>query len=264
MSNEEIKSNITEVSHLDNIRIVLVRTFHSGNIGSTARAMKTMGLTNLILVNPKDFQLDQALQMAMSADDVVHNAKHVDSLYEAVSDCTVVTASTARTRGYDLPMQNPEQAAQNLCQNSSKQKVALVFGPERMGLSNEDLVHCTHRVTIPTSPDYSSLNLAAAVQTLSYEVFKQYNLMQTGTAQIDKTTISTTLKEDARDMPSIEDTERFYQHLEEALHDVGFIFKKHPGDVMKKLRRMFSRTQMDQTEMGIMRGILAAMQKRKS
>ena len=242
-------------NNLDNIRVVLVRTFHSGNIGSTARAMKTMGLSHLILVSPKDFQLDQALQMAMSADDVVTNAKHVDSLYEAVKDCAIVTASTARTRGYDLPMQNPEEAAQSLCKSAEKQQVALVFGPERMGLSNEDLEHCTHRVTIPTSPDYSSLNLAAAVQTLSYEVFKQYNVMNS--------TLDDKGTEDTRAMPSIENTERFYQHLEEALVDVDFIFKKHPGEVMKKLRRMFSRTQMDESEMGIMRGILSAMQKTK-
>ncbi len=241
-------------SDLDNIRVVLVRTFHSGNIGSTARAMKTMGLNNLILVNPKDFQLEQALQMAMSADDVVNNATHVESLYEAVKDCAVVTATTARTRGYDLPMLNPAQAAHGLCLSAKKQQVALVFGPERMGLSNEDLVHCTHRVTIPTSPDYSSLNLAAAVQTLSYEVFKQFCALNENV----ETNIANT---ETREMPSIENTELFYQHLEESLVDVGFIFKKHPGDVMKKLRRMFSRTQMDQAELGIMRGILASMQK---
>ena len=252
---EALKRSNKEASDLDNIRVVLVRTFHSGNIGSTARAMKTMGLTNLVLVGAKDFQLDQALQMAMSANDVVTSAKHVDSLYEAVKDCAIVTASTARTRGYDLPMQNPEEAAQNLCKSAKKQQVALVFGPERMGLSNEDLEHCTHRVTIPTSPDYSSLNLAAAVQTLSYEVFKQYGLINTSS--------NSQPIDEARDMPSIENTERFYQHLEEALLDVGFIFKKHPGDVMKKLHSMFSRTQMDESEMGIMRGILAAMQKPK-
>jgi len=242
---------------LDNIRVVLVRTFHSGNIGSTARAMKTMGLSNLTLVEPKDFQLDQALQMAMSADDVISNAKHLDSLYEAVKDCAVVTASTARSRGYDLPMQNPEQAAHNLCLTAKKQQVALVFGPERMGLSNEDLEHCTHRMTIPTSPDYSSLNLAAAVQTLSYEIFKQHCLINEN--------IATNIENaEPREMPSIENTERFYQHLEDTLQDVGFIFKKHPGDVMKKLRRMFSRTQMDESEMGIMRGVLASMQKHKN
>jgi len=176
---------------LDNIRVVLVRTHHSGNIGSAARAMKTMGLTNLVLVSPTDFQKDQALQMAMSADDVVINAKHVDSVYEAVSDCAVVIGSTARTRGYDLPMLSPETAARHLLQSAEKQSVALVFGPERMGLHNDDLVHCTHRATIATNPDYS-------------------------------------------------------------------------GEVMKKLRRMFSRAQMDQTEMGIMRGVLAAMQKPKN
>jgi len=239
---------------LDNIRVVLVRTFHSGNIGSTARAMKTMGLNNLTLVNPKDFQLDQALQMAMSADDVVHNATHVDSLYDAVVDCGIVTACTARSRGYDLPLQTPEEAARNLCISAKTQTVALVFGPERMGLSNEDLVHCTHRMTIPTSPDYSSLNLAAAVQTLSYEVFKQYCALNEN--------VDTNIGEsESRLMPTLENTELFYQHLEETLVDVGFIFKKHPGEVMKKIRRMFSRAEMDQTELGIMRGVLAAMQR---
>lgn len=236
--------------------MVLVRTFHSGNIGSTARAMKTMGLTNLTLVSPQNFQLDQALQMAMSADDVVTKAQQVDSLYEAVADCSVVTASTARTRNYDLPQQHPEEAAQNLCKSASKQQVALVFGPERMGLSNEDLEHCTHRVTIPTNPDYSSLNLAAAVQTLSYEVFKQHSLFAAENRREN-------VCDKSREMPSIENTERFYEHLEEVLIDIGFIFKKHPGEVMKKLRRMFSRSQMDQTEMGIMRGIFASMEKPK-
>ena len=260
---ESTKANSAKAiscSALDNIQVVLVRTFHSGNIGSTARAMKTMGLNNLILVNPKDFKLDQALQMAMSADDVVINAKHVESLFEAVADCTIVTASTARSRDYDLPMQKPEEAAHSLCKSAKNEKVALVFGPERMGLSNEDLIHCTHRVTIPTSPDYSSLNLAAAVQTLSYEIFKQHCAIN---ENIETNLTENGSRNDVREMPSIENTELFYQHLEQTLQDVGFIFKKHPGDVMKKLRRMFSRAQMDQTEMGIMRGILASMQKNK-
>ncbi|MCL4113067.1 UNVERIFIED_CONTAM: hypothetical protein GTU68_049989 [Idotea baltica] len=216
--------------------------------------MKTMGLTNLVLVSPTDFQIDQALQMAMSADDVVTNAKHVDSLYDAVSDCGIVIGSTARSRDYDLPMQSPEQAAQSLLQSAKKQSVALVFGPERMGLHNDDLEHCTHRATIPTNPDYSSLNLAAAVQTLSYEVFKQYSSNNEN---------DTDAEADIREMPSIENTEMFYEHLEETLVEVGFIFKKHPGEVMKKLRAMFSRSQMDKTEMGIMRGVLASMQKPK-
>ena len=240
---------------LDNIRVVLVRTFHSGNIGSAARAMKTMGLSNLYLVNPKEYQQDQALQMAMSADDIVHNAKHVNCLLKAVADCTVVIASTARSRGYDLPMLNPEQAAQKLCTTANKQKVALVFGPERMGLSNEDLQLCNHRVTIPTSPDYSSLNLAAAVQTLSYEIFKQYSQLS-----LKETTEST---QSDLEMPNIENLEKFYIHLEQTLNDTGFIIQNHPGEVMQKLRTLFNRTQMDQTELNIMRGILSSLQRYK-
>jgi len=238
---------------LDNIRVVLVRTFHSGNIGSTARAMKTMGLSDLYLVNAKDYQQHQAMQMAMSAEDLVHNAKHVSSLLDAVSDCSVVIASTARTRGYDLPMFDPEQAARKLCDAANNQKVALVFGPERMGLSNEDLQFCKYRVMIPTSPDYSSLNLAAAVQTLSYEIFKQYS-------QLNENADSTQTN---RVMPSIENMERFYTHLEQTLNDTGFIFKKHPGEVMLKLRTLFNRAQMDQTELNIMRGILSSFERNK-
>ena len=245
-------------THLDNIRIVLVRTFHSGNIGSAARAMKTMGLTNLTLVSPNDFNLDQALQMAMSADDVVSNAKHVDSLYDAVADCGMIIGSTARSRDYDVPMQTPEQAAHSLLQNAKIQPVALVFGPERMGLHNDDLKYCTHRATIPTNPDYSSLNIAAAVQTLSYEIFKQYSQDDVNT---DEESIDT--RTAIREMPSLEHTEQFYTHLEETLKETGFIFKKHPGEIILKLRRLFDRAEMDQTELGIMRGILASVQKNK-
>ena len=240
---------------LDNIRVVLVRTFHSGNIGSAARAMKTMGLSHLYLVNPKDYQQDQALQMAMSADDIVLSAKHVNSLLDAVADCTVVIASSARSRGYDLPMLDPEQAAQKLCISANTKKVALVFGPERMGLSNEDLHFCKYRVTIPANPDYSSLNLAAAVQTLSYEIFKQYMKLSR-----DETTESS---ETDLDMPSIENMERFYTHLELTLSDSGFIIKNHPGEVMQKLRTLFNRAQMDKKELKIMRGILASFELNK-
>jgi len=240
--------------NLKNIRVVLVRTYHSGNIGSAARAMKTMGLTNLVLVSPKDFQLEQALQMAVSADDVVHNAQHVETLYDAVSDCVLVMASTARVRGFDLVAENPESMANSLIEQAINKKVALVFGPERMGLSNEDLSVCTHRVTIPTNPDYGSLNIAAAVQTLCYEVFKRYSSIESLSKENDP----------QRELPSLENTERFYQHLEETLVDIDFIFKKHPGEAMKKLRRLFTRAEMDQTELNIMRGILASAQKAKS
>lgn len=237
---------------LQNIRIVLVRTFHPGNIGSAARAMKTMGLTQLALVNPVDFPSDEALKMAVSAADVVQNATVYSSLIDAISDCHVVVASTARSRGFDLPVLSPEGSAQ-LLYSTAKQvikPVAIVFGPERMGLSNEDLSLATHRVTIPTSPDYSSLNMAAAVQTLSYEIYKQHS--QHG--DLDTHT-------DVRERPSMEALEVFYQQLEAILTETGFIFKNHPGKIMQKFRRLFARAELDKTELKMIHGAFASLKK---
>ena len=252
---------------LDNIRIVLVRTFHPGNIGSAARAMKTMGLNDLYLVDPVDFNTKESLaeahKMAMSADDVVEKAKIVDDLYAAVKDCSVIIASTARSRGYDLPELSPEESAKKLISASASnnllsrgEKVALVFGPERMGLSNDDLQYAKYRVTIPTSPDYSSLNLAAAVQTLSYEVYKEY-LNQTESA--DSNGSNETKPDNA--LPTSEALEQYYQHLEETLTDTGFIIKNHPGEIVQKLRSLFNRTQLETSELNILRGILASIQR---
>ena len=234
---------------LNNIRIVLVRTFHPGNIGSAARAMKTMGLSDMVLVQPRDFPSDEALKMAASAEAVLNNARLVDLLYDALSDCHVVIASTARQRGYDLPELNPEQSAQLLLANAPTHKVALVFGPERMGLSNEDLQLANYRVSIPTHPDYSSLNLAAAVQTLCYETYKQ---------SIAGLPVDAAFKQD---LPSLEDRERFYQHLQETLSETGFIIKNHPGEVMQKFRHLFGRAQLTSEEINILRGALASVQR---
>ena len=239
---------------LSNIRVVLVRTFHSGNIGSAARAMKTMGLTDLCLVSPKDFQNNElegrqeALKMAMSADDVVNNAHIFDSLYDAVKDCTMVIASTARSRGYDLPELTPEACATKLTQGASNSKVAIVFGPERMGLSNNDLQLAKYRVTIPTSPDYSSLNLAAAVQTLSYEIFKQSSQM---IDTVDELHLPAT--------PTAEKLEQLYLHMENTLDNTGFIIKNHPGEIMQKLRNIFTRAELDENEVNILRGVLSSV-----
>lgn len=240
---------------LSNIRIVLVRTFHPGNIGSTARAMKTMGLTDLHLISPLDFPSDKATKMSASAHDVLDNATINDHLYDSLKDCSVVIASTARPRGYDLPELNPQQCAQMLLAGSqNKQKVALVFGPERMGLSNDDLKLAKYRVSIPTHPDYSSLNLAAAVQTLSYEIYKQ-------SIEGDNQTVSQAL---VRDLPSIENVERFYQHLEDTLMESGFIIKNHPGEIMQKFRTLFDRAEIDVNDLNILRGALASVQGKNS
>jgi len=237
---------------LDNIKIVLVRTYHPGNIGSAARAMKTMGMKDLCLVNPVDFPSDEALKMARGASDVVENATVLDSLYDAVKDCQIVVASTARQRGYDLPEMLPEQAAEKLNTYAAKGKVALLFGPERMGLSNDDLQFAKYRVSIPTSPDYPSLNIAAAVQTLCYEIFK-------GSQQ----TINNQAQVDAHDLPDVEELERFYVHLEQTLGETGFIFKKHPGEVMQRFRNVFNKAELTTAEVSLLRGVWSSFQGKK-
>ena len=239
---------------LENIKIVLLRPFHPGNIGSAARAMKTMGLNRLVLVNPRQFPSDEATKMATSADDILKNALIVDDISEAIGDCSLVIASTARSRGYDLPILSPEKAArlltQSACNTLKPQMVAIVFGPERTGLINQDMEYATHRVTIPASPDYSSLNLAAAVQTLCYEICKANQL------QSER-------NEATRLLPDAQAMDLFYQHLETTLKETGFINKKHPGEVMKKLKRLFTRAEMDETELNIMRGILSSVERFK-
>ncbi len=240
---------------LNNIRIVLVRTFHSGNIGSAARAMKTMGLNNLYLVNPVDFESEvgknAALKMARTAEDVVHKAIISETLYDAVKDCNLVIASSARSRAFDSPNLSPEESALKICTSSKKNKVALVFGPERMGLTNDDLQYMNYRVTIPTSPEYSSLNLAAAVQTLSYEVFKH-------SEQSNADGLIT------REFPDTKKLDYFYQTLESTLQQSEFIFKKHPGEIIRKLRVLFTRAEPDTTELSILQGMLASFSRKMS
>lgn len=239
---------------LENIRIVMVRTFHPGNIGSAARAMKTMGLSQLYLVSPKMFPSDEADTMAAGADDIVDHATVVESVYEAVKDCALVVATTARVRGHDLPALSPEIMAQKLNNVGEHKPVALVFGPERMGLFNDDLVHARYRVTIPANPAYSSLNIAAAVQTLCYEIYKHHNahlLAIEGTETVNA------------ELPSTVELEQFYKQLEGTLKETGFIIKNHPGKVMTKLRNVFTKAELSSHELNILRGAIASMQRLK-
>ncbi len=235
---------------LNNIRIVLITTFHPGNIGSSARALKTMGMNQLYLVSPRDFPHAEADRLAASADDILRHAVVVETLFEAVADCKMVIISTVRERGYDLPVLTPEQCAGQLLESSSQGPVALVFGPERFGISNEDLSLGKYRVTIPANPEYSSLNLAASVQTLSYEIYKQYDQ-----------SISENAEPESREQVNLADMERFYEHLEITYKSTGFINNKHPGEVVKRLRQLFARAQPDQMEMNILRGMLTSVDK---
>ncbi len=232
---------------LSNIRIVLVRTFHPGNIGSTARSMKTMGLSDLALVAPKRYPNPDANKMAAGASEVLTQANIYPSLPEALTQCTAIVAATARPRGFDLPALTPEETAQHLLTHSQHSKVALVFGPERMGLHNDDLQLIKHRVSIPANPEYSSLNLAAAVQTLSYEIFK---------GSLTSSSIGSTREA----LATAEDVSRFHQHLEDTLRAVSFL-RPHEGDTLKRVRQIFNRGADTQADIQLLRGILTSIQK---
>jgi len=233
---------------LDNIRIVLVNTSHTGNIGSTARAMKTMGLSNLYLVDPVSAPDGHASALAAGAGDVLANAKTVATLQEAVADCGLVVGTSARSRTHSWPMLEPRSCGRKLIEEVPNYPVALVFGRENNGLTNEELQQCHFHVCIPANPEYSSLNLAAAVQTLCYEVRM---------AWLEKEAFPPT----ENDYPLNDDLERFYTHLESTLTDTGFIVKNHPGMVMTKLRRLFNRARPESAELNILRGILSSIDK---
>ena len=233
---------------LDNIRVVLVNTSHPGNIGSAARAMKTMGIHDLVLVDPVEPPDGRATAMAAGAVDVLANLRIVGTLAEAVADCGLVIGSSARSRTLDWPMLDPRQAGAKSIAEASQHKVALVFGRERTGLTNDELQQCHYHVCIPANPDYSSLNLAMAVQTICYEV-RMHHLAN------DR------VPETVDDYPQQQDLDRFYAHLEQLLLQVNFLRTDHPGQVMSKLRRVFNRARPDSQELNILRGILTAVQK---
>ncbi|MCH1413816.1 MAG: tRNA (cytosine(32)/uridine(32)-2'-O)-methyltransferase TrmJ [Glaciecola sp.] len=234
---------------LDNIRIVLVNTSHTGNIGSTARAMKTMGLSDLYLVDPVSAPDGKSSALAAGAGDVLANATIVSDLSEAVKDCALIVGTSARSRTLPWPMLTPRECGVKMVQEGQKGPVALVFGRENNGLSNDELQLCHFHVCIPANPEYSSLNLAAAVQTLCYEI-------RMGYLNLDS------YPDIESDYPLSEDLERFYVHLENTLTKTGFIVKNHPGVVMTKLRRLVNRARPESQELNILRGILSAIDKK--
>ncbi|MCP3322244.1 tRNA (cytosine(32)/uridine(32)-2'-O)-methyltransferase TrmJ [Aeromonas hydrophila] len=235
---------------LDQIRIVLVNTSHTGNMGSAARAMKTMGLSQMVLVDPQAQPDDNAYALAAGASDLLANTRIVSTLDEAIADCGLVIGTSARSRTLSWPMLDPREAGEKLVTEGMQHPVALVFGRERTGLTNDELQKCHYHVAIAANPEYSSLNLAMAVQTLCYEV-RMHWLQQEQVGETDM----------AVDYPSAEQLEGFYQHLEQTLLKTGFIADDHPGQVMSKLRRLFNRARPEAVELNILRGILTSVQK---
>lgn len=238
---------------LDNVRIVLVNTSHPGNIGGVARAMKNMGLSHLYLVAPKRFPADEAVWRAASAGDVLENAVVTADLDEAIEGCGLVIGTSARERRIPWPLLDPRECAEKVQQESMQHPIALIFGREDRGLKNEELQKCHYHVHIPTSEEYSSLNLAAAVQVVSYEVRMAF----LASDKVDQSLVRDWDIEPATNS----DMEHFYTHLEATLLDTGFIDPATPRQTMTRLRRLFNRVRMDKMELAMLRGILSGVQK---
>jgi len=241
---------------LENIRIVLVNTSHPGNIGAAARAMKNMGLTKLVLVDPKDHPSYEAYSRASGADDLLGDATVVSTLSEALKGCSWVMGTSARERTVEWPMMQPRECAAKSVEQSESAEVAIVFGRERTGLTNEELELCHALVCIPTNPEYSSLNVAAAVQVLCYEL---------RIASLGELIEQSPIEKSEADSPATADqVEGMYNHLSQMLEDIGFFGTNNPEIVMRRLKGLFSRTHITRREINILRGIFSASQGRKS
>jgi tRNA (cytidine32/uridine32-2'-O)-methyltransferase len=245
----------SDQSWSDRIKIVLVNTSHPGNIGAAARAMKNMALSRLVLVSPDEFPSGVAVGRAAGAVDLLDKATVAGSLQEAVADCSLIIGTSARSRSIPWPMLTPEASASRLVAESTQHPVALVFGREASGLNNEELQQCHFHVQVPANPDYSSLNLGAAVMVLSYELHKAHLAALAGQPGQES---------ERWDQPlaSAEQVEHFYAHLERLLVAVDFHDPDNPRQLMQRLRRLYGRIRIDDMEMNILRGILTHIEQR--
>lgn len=238
--------------NLDNIRIVLVNTTHPGNIGGVARAMKNMGLSRLVLVSPEKFPHEQATWRAASAEDLLGSAVVVDTVEAAIADCQFVVGTSARERRIPWPLLDPRGCAGRIAAHSQTEQVAVLFGREDRGLTNEELQLCNLHLNIPTSAQYSSLNLAMAVQIVCYEL--RMHLVQPELAAAEDALWDTPFA-------TAENMERFYVHLEQTLTELEFLDPAAPRQLMARLRRLYGRVRLDEMELNILRGILTETRK---
>lgn len=239
-------------NRLNNLRIVLVNTSHPGNIGGAARAMKNMGLSQLYLVAPKDFPAEKAVWRAAGALDILDSAVVVETLGEAIADCGLVVGTSARERRIPWPLVNPRECGDKAIAEAGEHPVAVLFGREDRGLTNEELHQCHYHVHIPANNAYSSLNLACAVQVIAYELRMAQLTWQEGKAPTF----------DDWDVPpaKVEALEHYYGHLQQTLEELGFLEPDNPRQTMTRLRRLYGRIRMDEMELSIMRGVLTSTQ----
>jgi TrmH family RNA methyltransferase len=231
------------------VRIVLIDPSHPGNIGSVARAMKNMGLSELVLVRPRVFPHPESNALAAGADDVLANARVVDTLADGIGECAFVAGTTSRPRSYYWEFTTPRDVAGRIHALPQETRAALLFGSERYGLGTEDLNFCNVLVRIPANPDYCSLNLAMSVQLLSYELFMARE------QPVSHTQLELPLAPSG-------DLEYFYKHLLEVMSQIDF--EDRTGHLMERLRRLFNRAQLDRNELNILRGFLSAIQRRRT
>ena len=236
---------------LNSVKVVLVGTTHPGNIGATARAMKNMGILDLALVEPKEFPSDVATFRSKAAKDILEKASVHTSLEEAISECELVVGTSARGRTVPWPVLNPREAAEEMHKSSLNGKVAIVFGREDRGLTNEELGLCNFHAHIPSDPEYSSLNLSQAVQILAYEIRLSY--LQDRHVNKEYWDV---------ELANNEQTERLINHMDELMQEVDFYDVENPRKLLVRVRRFFKRSKIDVMEANIFRGLFATIQKK--
>ncbi|MGB5324832.1 MAG: RNA methyltransferase [Pseudomonadales bacterium] len=242
------------MAEIRDIRVVLVNPSHPGNVGAAARAMKNMGLSQLLLVAPQEFPDPRAIWRAAGAKDLVEQARVCDTLEEAIADCQYVVGTSARERRIPWPCVEPREMAEQIYRQPGASKIAVLFGREDSGLTNEELQRCNLHVNVPTHEGYRSLNLAMAVQIICYELRIR--------ALADHDRPQQPMDEWDEPLASSEDVERFYEHLFSTLARIDFYDPENPKQLETRLRRLFNRTQLDKMELNILRGILAEVEKK--
>ncbi len=240
------------VTMLDNVHIILVNPTHPGNIGAAARAMKNMGLRHLSLVGPKDYPSAEATARASGADDILAAAEIHETLDEALGACRLVIGTSARLRSIDWPQLDPRACAEMIAVRARDARVAILFGREHSGLTNGEIDRCQYLLHIPSNAEYSSLNLAAAVQIVAYELRMAATVLPGDAGQA------------GTDTASAAELEAFYAHLEQTLLELEFLNPNNPKKLMRRLRRLFSRALPDQQEINMLRGILSAAQQARA
>jgi len=254
----------------ENIRVVMVHTSHPGNIGAAARALKTMGLSRLVLVSPQEYPSQKAIWRAAGAADVLEQALVVETLAEAISDCSLVVGASARQRRIPWPVLGARQGGETIAKQASTEQVAIIFGREDRGLTNEELQQCNYHIEIPANEDYGVLNVASAIQIICYEI--RMGLLEACVPEEGAQDPSGQAKPDLR-MPidpvrwderlaTSNEMEHFFAHLETTLTQLDFHEPDNPRQLLTRLRRLFVRSRLDHLEINILRGAMTAVQKK--